>query len=168
MRNTGTANAGMHVRVVDAGDHHAPAEIDDLRPCGRQRPDLRGRADGGDAVAFDGQRFGKGRAASPVKTLPESRTIEGSALILMTAKTMEKRQIARDTRETRRIIRSSFLEGRILLRLDGSGDVDARARRAGTSPASAEARSVTASEATISAAGVWKSIVQPNDCLLIT
>ena len=58
--------AGMHVRVVDAGDDHASVEIDDLRSCAGQRLDLGGRADGGNAIAFDGNRFG-----------PRSRSIAG-------------------------------------------------------------------------------------------
>lgn len=43
-----------------------------------------------------------------------------------------------------------------------------RAKREGTSPANSDAMNVTASEAAINRTGVWKAIVQPKDCLLIT
>src|SRR5215210_7773314 len=43
-----------------------------------------------------------------------------------------------------------------------------RAIRDGTNPAATEAAKVTASEPAMRRAGVWNSMVQPNDCLLTT
>ena len=60
---------GMDVRVPRQ-EH--PAEVDDLRPCVEQGPDVVVAADGGDPPSFTATACARLRAASTVYTAPST------------------------------------------------------------------------------------------------
>ena len=63
---------GMDVRVLEARQEHPAAEVDDLRPCVEQGPDVVVAADGRDPPSFTATACARLRAASTVYTAPST------------------------------------------------------------------------------------------------
>ena len=157
--------SGMGVGVVDARNDDLAVKPESLRVrAAGNRADFLVRTDGLNRRSLDGHRFRE-----------RFRGIVGEDLGV---EKNDRRLRAERERDENRGEREDHRAFHKALRIDCVTSVYSlfsaaamsmrAARRAGASPASADERNVTARETAINAAGVWQSIVQPKDCLLMT